>query len=61
MGGSHSVDFSTASGDTRISRNTGNLIREESGINTYSDQCGGSYYVETLTDKIIKKVTEKLS
>ncbi|WP_370089888.1 methylmalonyl-CoA mutase family protein [Ekhidna sp.] len=61
LGGSHSVDFSTAIGDPRISRNTGNLIREESGISEYSDQCGGSYYVEVLTDKIIKSVLEKLS
>ncbi len=60
LGGSHSIDLSTATGDSRISRNTGNLIREESGIDEYNDQCGGSYYVEVLTDKIIKKVSEKL-
>lgn len=60
LGGSHSIDLPTATGDSRISRNTGNLIREESGIIEYSDQCGGSYYIEVLTDKIIKKVTEKL-
>ena len=59
LGGSHSVDFTTAIGDPRISRNTGNLIREESGIEEYSDQCGGSYYIEVLTDKIIKSVKEK--
>lgn len=56
LGGSHSVDFSTAIGDPRISRNTSNLIREESGIEEYHDQCGGSYYIEVLTDKIIKGV-----
>ncbi len=60
LGGSHSIDLSTATGDSRISRNTGNLIREESGIENYSDQCGGSFYIEVLTDKIIKQVTEKL-
>ncbi|MEQ9468505.1 MAG: methylmalonyl-CoA mutase family protein [Ekhidna sp.] len=60
LGGSHSIDFSTAIGDSRISRNTGNLIREESGIEEYKDQCGGSYYIEVLTDKIIKGVEEKL-
>lgn len=60
LGGSHSIDFSTAIGDPRISRNTGNLIREESGIEEYSDQCGGSYYIEVLTDRIVKKVEEKL-
>lgn len=60
LGGSHSIDFTTAIGDPRISRNTGNLIREESGIDEYTDQCGGSYYIEVLTDKIIKGVKEKL-
>lgn len=56
LGGSHSIAFPTATGDPRISRNTGNLIREESKIATYTDQCGGSYYIETLTDQIIKRV-----
>lgn len=60
LGGSHSIDLFTATGDARISRNTGNLIREESGIASYEDQCGGSYYIEVLTDKIIKQVSEKL-
>ncbi|WP_425392656.1 methylmalonyl-CoA mutase family protein [Ekhidna sp.] len=60
LGGSHSIDFTTAIGDPRISRNTGNLIREESGIEEYTDQCRGSYYIEVLTDKIIKSVKEKL-
>lgn len=60
LGGTHSIDFSTSIGDARISRNTGNLIREESGIEEYSDQCGGSYYIEVLTDRIIKGVKEKL-
>ncbi|MEO9869357.1 methylmalonyl-CoA mutase family protein [Ekhidna sp.] len=60
LGGSHSIDLTTHIGDSRISRNTGNLIREESGIKEYTDQCGGSYYIEVLTDKIIKEVVEKL-
>jgi hypothetical protein len=58
LGGTNSIDFTTAIGDPRISRNTGNLIREESGIYEYTDQCGGSYYVEMLTHKIIEKVKE---
>jgi len=56
LGGTNSVDFSTAQGDSRISRNIGNLIREESGINEYTDQCGGSYYVEILTHHLIQGV-----
>ncbi len=60
LGGSHSIDLSTAIGDSRISRNIANLIREESSIEKYTDQCGGSYYIEVLTDKIITEVTNKL-
>ena len=56
LGGSYSVNFETATGDPRISRNVGNIIREESGIDTYEDQCGGSYYVESLTHRIIDQV-----
>ncbi|MEP0985488.1 methylmalonyl-CoA mutase family protein [Ekhidna sp.] len=60
LGGSHSIDLPTAMGDSRISRNVGNLIREESGINEYSDQCRGSFYIEALTDKIVNEVNSKL-
>ena len=55
LGGSHSVTFTTKMDDERISRNVGNLIREESGISTYQDQCGGSYYIESLTNKLIEE------
>ncbi|WP_420317955.1 methylmalonyl-CoA mutase family protein [Ekhidna sp.] len=58
LGGSHSIDFTTATGDPRISRNTGNLIREESGLEEYTDQCRGSFYIEVLTDKIINAVKQ---
>ena len=54
LGGTSSIQFETAIGKTRISRNVGNLIREECGITAYTDQCGGSYYVEVLTHKIIE-------
>ncbi len=60
LGGSHSIDIPTVIGDSRISRNTANLIREESNIKEYTDQCGGAYYIEVLTDKIIKEVSKKL-
>ncbi|MBC6408855.1 MAG: hypothetical protein GDA42_00070 [Ekhidna sp.] len=58
LGGSHSISLPTAMGDRRISRNVGNIIREESKIESYSDQCGGSYFVESLTAKIVKSVKE---
>ncbi|MFK7953908.1 MAG: methylmalonyl-CoA mutase family protein [Ekhidna sp.] len=59
LGGSHSVSFTTKIGDERISRNVGNLIREESGIDSYQDQCGGSYYIEVLTSKLIAETLKK--
>lgn len=58
LGGSYSIDFPTAIGDPRISRNVGNIIREESGIDNYEDQCGGSFFVESLTYQLIKEVKE---
>ncbi|MEQ9403025.1 MAG: methylmalonyl-CoA mutase family protein [Cyclobacteriaceae bacterium] len=61
LGGTNSIRFSTASGSPRISRNVGNLIREESGIEEYTDQCRGAYYVEVLTHKIIESCTKKLT
>jgi len=61
LGGTYSLSFETAIGDSRISRNVGNIIREESGINQYQDQCGGSYYVESLTNKIIQQVKKQLT
>lgn len=61
LGGSHSISLTTAMGEDRITRNVGNLIREESGITTYEDQCGGSYYVDVLTDQIIQLVKKELN
>jgi len=61
LGGSFSVSFETATGDSRISRNVGNIIREESGISTYEDQCGGSFYIESLTHRIIEQVKRAIT
>jgi methylmalonyl-CoA mutase len=60
LGGSHSVSFTTSKGDSRISRNVGNLIREESGIVEYQDQCGGSYYLEVLTNRLIEETLKRV-
>jgi len=60
LGGTNSINFSTANGATRISRNVGNIIREESGITEYTDQCGGAFYVEVLTHKIIEACRSNL-
>lgn len=61
LGGSHSIALTTAMGEDRITRNVGNLIRDESGINMYEDQCGGSYYVDVLADQIIQLVKNELN
>ena len=60
LGGSTSLGFSTAQGNPRISRNVGNLFREEAKINEYTDQCGGSYYIEWLTHSIIQECKKRL-
>ncbi|MEP1093844.1 MAG: methylmalonyl-CoA mutase family protein [Cyclobacteriaceae bacterium] len=60
LGGTNSINFSTANGASRISRNVGNIIREESGITQYTDQCGGAFYVEVLTHKIIEACRSNL-
>jgi len=39
----------------RIARNTQLVIQEESGICNVVDPLGGSYYVESLTDQLIKE------
>ena len=56
LGGSHSIDLPSGLSDARIARNVGHLLRDESKIMDYKDQCGGAYFVEILTAKIIEKV-----
>lgn len=38
---------------TRIARNTQLIMREEAYFHRVSDPCGGSFYVEALTEKLI--------
>ncbi len=61
LGGTNSISFHTSKGSSRISRNVGNIIREECGISQYQDQCGGSFYVEVLTNKIILECKKNLT
>ncbi|WP_144460250.1 methylmalonyl-CoA mutase [Siminovitchia fortis] len=44
------TDFSA-----RIARNTQLFLQEETGLTNVIDPWGGSYYVETLTDELMKK------
>ncbi|MFE8702552.1 methylmalonyl-CoA mutase [Cytobacillus sp. FJAT-54145] len=49
------TDFSA-----RIARNTQLFLQEESGITNVIDPWGGSYYVEALTDQLIKRAWEHI-
>jgi methylmalonyl-CoA mutase len=44
----------------RIARNVSNILREESHFNKVADATAGSYYIEALTEEIIKQVKSKL-
>ncbi|AND41359.1 MULTISPECIES: methylmalonyl-CoA mutase [Cytobacillus] len=49
------TDFSA-----RIARNTQLYLQEETGITNVIDPWGGSYYVEALTDQLIKRAWEHI-
>ncbi|WP_338451693.1 methylmalonyl-CoA mutase [Niallia oryzisoli] len=49
------TDFSA-----RIARNTQLYLQEESGITNVIDPWGGSYYVEALTDQLMKRAWEHI-
>ncbi len=40
---------------TRIARNTQHMLRHEAHLNQVADPAAGSYYVETLTDRLAQK------
>ncbi|MEM6643882.1 MAG: methylmalonyl-CoA mutase family protein [Bacteroidota bacterium] len=60
LGGSYSIEPRISKGGARITRNVGNIIREECYVEKYEDQCGGAFYVEALTNKIIHSVQQRL-
>jgi methylmalonyl-CoA mutase len=49
------TDFSA-----RIARNTQLVIQEETGITNVADPLGGSYYIESLTDALVKEAKAML-
>lgn len=63
MGGADLVtpnEFDRAFGVTsnlghRVARNTGLVLREESGLGKVADPAGGSYYFDTLTDALARQ------
>ena len=56
LGGCHTLivepEDSENSQSTRIARNVSNILREESYLSKTADPAAGSYYIESLTDKI---------
>ncbi|MCL2723984.1 MAG: methylmalonyl-CoA mutase family protein [Polyangiaceae bacterium] len=46
--------FQSAFGQ-RVARNTGLVLREESALGKVSDPAGGSYYFDTLTDRLARQ------
>lgn len=45
----------------RVARNVTNILREESHFNKVADATAGAYYIESLTNQLIKKAQEKLT
>ena len=50
------TDFSA-----RIARNTQLVVQHETGITNVVDPLGGSYYIEALTDSLVKRAEELMS
>ena len=48
--------FGKTTFERRIARNVHNLLTEESYLNKVADPAAGSYYIETLTDHLAKKM-----
>lgn len=60
IGGANAISFNPMNSNPRISRNVGNLIREESKIATFQNAGTGSFFIDTLTDQMIQHVWSKL-
>lgn len=56
----HLHPFTPATFSKRIARNISNLLREESHLDKTNDPAAGSYYLETLTEKIGEAAWRKM-
>ena len=54
VGSADSVSFGTNGDRDRISRNVGNLFKEESKLGSSKDAASGSYFIDFLTDQMIR-------
>ncbi|MEM9895212.1 MAG: methylmalonyl-CoA mutase family protein [Bacteroidota bacterium] len=57
LGGSNSISCPAGLGGERIALNVGNIIREEVGLENWTDPLRGSYYLENLTHTLITKAS----
>lgn len=59
IGGANALSFPSNENE-RISRNVGNLIRDESKLAHFQDAASGSYFIDHLTDQLIQHAWRKL-
>lgn len=45
---------------SRISRNVGNIIRNEAGFSELIDACSGSYFLDNITDQTLKAIWSEI-
>ncbi|MBI2314406.1 MAG: acyl-CoA mutase large subunit family protein [Betaproteobacteria bacterium] len=58
----HDEVFSTPTAEAaRIAVNTQNILREEAGLTDVIDPLGGSYYLETLTDRMHEEIEKVIA
>lgn len=60
IGRADSISFATNGDRDRIKRNVGNLFREESKLGVNQDAASGSYFIDYLTDQMIRQTWEAL-
>ena len=60
VGGADSISFASNGDRDRISRNVGNLFREEAKLGINRDAASGSYFIDYLTDQMIRRAWDEL-
>jgi methylmalonyl-CoA mutase len=60
VGSADSISFTTNGDRDRIKRNVGNLFRDESKLGAFQDAASGSYFIDQLTDQMIRQTWNKL-
>ena len=60
IGGANSISYDSNDSKNRINRNIGNLIRDEAKIEAFENAGLGSFFIDHLTDQMIRHVWGKL-